>query len=111
VGVEARTADLASQHREFVAQHENLDILGTIPPTAQHQQADHEPDQTIETGHARSSQRPNHADHARAKSQLNTPDEFSAPTRCIERALACGFTFDQTAFATSLVGAQRADVT
>jgi hypothetical protein len=36
----------------LMAQHENLDILGTIPASTQHQQVDHEPDQTVETGHA-----------------------------------------------------------
>ena len=54
VGFEARTRDLALQHRELMAQHEDLDILGTLPATAQHQQVDHEPDKTVETGHARS---------------------------------------------------------
>ena len=52
VGFEARTRDLALQDRELMAQHEDLDILGTIPATAQHQQVDHEPDETVETGHA-----------------------------------------------------------
>jgi hypothetical protein len=33
-------------------QHENLDILGTIPASTQHQQVDHESDKTVETGHA-----------------------------------------------------------
>jgi hypothetical protein len=40
------------QHRELMAQHENLDILGTLSAATQHQQVDHEPDQAIETGHA-----------------------------------------------------------
>ena len=52
VGFEARTRDLALQHGELMAQHEDLDILGMIPATAQHQQVGHEPDETVETGHA-----------------------------------------------------------
>ena len=44
--------DLALQDRELVAQHEDLDILGTIASAAQHQQVDHEADKTVETGHA-----------------------------------------------------------
>ena len=36
---------------ELVAQHEDLDILGTIPAATQNQQVAHEPDETIETGH------------------------------------------------------------
>src|SRR5439155_11571027 len=35
-----------------MAQHEDLDILGTIPAAAQDQQVDHKPDETVETGHA-----------------------------------------------------------
>src|SRR5207244_668944 len=34
--LEARTRDLASQHSELMAQHEDLDIFGTIPAAAQH---------------------------------------------------------------------------
>jgi hypothetical protein len=52
VGFEARPDDLAPQHGDLVAQHQDLDILGTIPAATQHQQVDHEPDKTIETGHA-----------------------------------------------------------
>jgi hypothetical protein len=44
VRFEARTRDLASQHGELMAQHEKLDILGTILAAAQDQQIDHEPD-------------------------------------------------------------------
>ena len=51
-GFEAGPGDLALQHRELVAQHEDLDILGTLTAAPQHQQVDHEPDKTIETGHA-----------------------------------------------------------
>ena len=51
-GFEARPCNLAVQHGELVAQHEDLDILGTISAATQHQQVDHEPDETIETGHA-----------------------------------------------------------
>jgi hypothetical protein len=35
-----------------MAQHEDLDIFGTIPAAAQHEQVDHEADKTVETGHA-----------------------------------------------------------
>jgi hypothetical protein len=34
IGFEARTGDLAAQHRELMSQHENLDILGTIHAAA-----------------------------------------------------------------------------
>src|ERR1035437_6634281 len=50
VGFEARTGDLALQHGELMTQHEDLDILGMLAPAAQHQQVDHEPDQTVEAG-------------------------------------------------------------
>jgi hypothetical protein len=36
VGFEARTSALALRHGELMAQHENLDILGTIRAAAQH---------------------------------------------------------------------------
>ncbi len=49
--LETRTRDLASQHSELMTQHEDLDILRTIPTSAQHQQVDHESDKTVETGH------------------------------------------------------------
>ena len=49
VGFETRTLDLALQHRELMTQHEDLDILGTIASSAQHEQVDHEADKTIET--------------------------------------------------------------
>jgi hypothetical protein len=52
VGLKARTRDLALQDHELMAQHKKLDILGTIPPPARDQQIDHEPDETVETGHA-----------------------------------------------------------
>jgi hypothetical protein len=50
-GFETRTRDLATQDRELVSQHEDLGILGPIPAAAQHQEVEHEPDETIETGH------------------------------------------------------------
>ena len=34
-----------------MAQHQNLSILGTIPAATQYQQVEHEPDETVETGH------------------------------------------------------------
>ena len=52
LGFEARSRDLALQDAELMAQHENLDILGTIPASTQHQQVDHKSDKTVETGHA-----------------------------------------------------------
>jgi hypothetical protein len=36
----------------LVAQDEDLEIFGTIAPTAHYQQVDHEPDKTVEAGHA-----------------------------------------------------------
>ena len=50
VGFEAWTRDLALQHGELVAQHEDLDVFGTIASTAQYEQVDHEADKTVETG-------------------------------------------------------------
>src|SRR5712692_7347685 len=52
VGFEAWMHDLALQYGELMTQHEDLDIFGAIRPAAQHQQVDHEPDKTVETGHA-----------------------------------------------------------
>jgi hypothetical protein len=49
---EARSGDLALQDGELMAQHEDLEILGPIAAAAQHQQVDHEPDETVEAGHA-----------------------------------------------------------
>ena len=37
--------------------------LERLAAATQYQQVDHEPDKTIKTGHTRSSQRSNHADH------------------------------------------------
>ena len=80
LGFEARTGDLASQHGELMAQHEDLGIFGTITTAAQHQQVDHEPDETIETGHAfiLAALEPCRSHHI--ETQANRPDEFSAPT-------------------------------
>jgi hypothetical protein len=69
------------QHGELMAQHQYLDILGTIPAAAQHQQVDHEPDETIEAGHALILAVMESRRSASAKHQVNTPDEFSALTR------------------------------
>jgi hypothetical protein len=58
-----------------MAQHEDLDILGTIASTAQYQEFEYEADKTVETGHApilaaseprRSRPRETPAQHARA---------------------------------------------
>ena len=48
---EAWSPDLTLQDRELVAQHENLGVLGPVPATPQHQQVDHESDETVEAGH------------------------------------------------------------
>jgi hypothetical protein len=69
VGFEARTRDLTSQHRELMAQDENLDILGTIPSTAQHPQG-----RRSQTGAIRS-----HAVRSRLLGRVFfTPDEGGA---------------------------------
>ena len=52
VGFEPWMWMLALQDGELVAQHEDLDILGTIASAAQHQQVEYEADKTVETGHA-----------------------------------------------------------
>ena len=80
VGFEARTRDLALQHGELMAQHEDLDIFGTIRAAAQHQQVDHEPDKTVETGHAPILAAPEpHRSSPKPRSPRQT---FAAPTRC-----------------------------
>jgi len=43
---------LAFQHRELVAQHEDLDVLGTVRATAQYLEVEYEADKTVETRHA-----------------------------------------------------------
>jgi hypothetical protein len=52
VGFEARPRNLAVQHGELMAQHEDFDILGTLTAAMQHQQVDHKSDDTVETSHA-----------------------------------------------------------
>ncbi len=49
---EARSRHLTMQDGELMAQDEDLGVLGTIGAAAQHQQADHETDKTVEVGHA-----------------------------------------------------------
>jgi hypothetical protein len=51
VGRERWVRVLALQHGELVAQYEDLDILGAIAPTSQHQQIDHQANKTVETRH------------------------------------------------------------
>lgn len=72
-----------------MAQHEDFGVLGPVPATAQHQQVDHESDETVEAGHALIL-----IDATRTK-QIETqnprsrrPDEFSAPTGFRSRRLA-----------------------
>jgi len=52
---------LTVQDRELMSEEEDLGILGTVGVTTQHQQVDHESDQTVEVGHAQSSRRSNRA--------------------------------------------------
>ena len=71
------------QHAELVAQYEDLDIFGTIHATAQHQQVDHEPDKTVEAGHAPILASVRTAPITTARNPRSTyPVEFSAPTGC-----------------------------
>ena len=51
VGLEPRTRNLASEYSELMAQHEDLDILGTIRSNAQHENVENQSDKTVETGH------------------------------------------------------------
>jgi hypothetical protein len=51
--LETGMSDLARQYRELMAQHEDLGILRPVPATAEHQQVDHESDETVATGHPR----------------------------------------------------------
>jgi hypothetical protein len=75
VGFEAWTRDLALQYGELVAQHEDLDIFGTIRAAAQHQQVDHEPDKTVKAGHT-----PIHAaSEPRLSRQHETPGQRARP--------------------------------
>jgi hypothetical protein len=64
----------------LIAQHQYLDILGTIGAAAQHQQVDHKAEETVEAGHALILAVLEWSRSANAKHQVNTPDEFSAPT-------------------------------
>ena len=81
-GFEARPDDLALQHGELVAQHQDLDIFGTIPAATQHQQVDHEPDETDRNVPRVDRDRPESGRSDRsAKPQVNSPDEIPAPTR------------------------------
>jgi hypothetical protein len=69
------------QDGELMAQHEDLGIFGTLASASQHQQVDHKSDETVETGHVPILIDPSRADQIQtAKPQVNTPDEFSAPT-------------------------------
>ena len=79
VGFETRTLDLALQPRELMTQHEDLDILGTIASSAQHEQVDHEADKTIETARGPILAAPRTRPFTRYA--CSTPsDEYSAPT-------------------------------
>ena len=51
-GFETRSRDLALEDHELVAQHEDLGVLGPVSAPTQHQQVEHESDETVETGHA-----------------------------------------------------------
>src|SRR3954453_1351931 len=48
---ETWTRDLSPPDRELMAQHENLGVLRPAAATTQHQQVDHETDETVEAGH------------------------------------------------------------
>jgi hypothetical protein len=70
------------QHGELMAQHQDLDIFGTISAAAQHQQIDHEPDETIETGHTPILIDPSRtAQIETAKPEVKYTRQVSAPTR------------------------------
>ena len=63
-----------------MAQHENLEILGAIPAAAQDQQVDHEPDETVETGHAPILIDPGRADQIEARNPRSIrPTSFRHP--------------------------------
>ena len=64
------------QHRELVAQHEDLDIFGTIRAASQHQQVDHEPDKTVEVGHAPILAASEPRRSRQRETQVTTPGEF-----------------------------------
>jgi hypothetical protein len=92
VGFEPWMWLLAFQHRKLVAQHEDLDIFGTILSAAQHQQVDHEPDKTAETRHmpifaasqrCRSIQTRTPAQHA--WTDIRHPQAFTELARVISR--------------------------
>jgi len=82
-GFETRADDLAPHHRELVAQHEDLDILGTIRAPAQDEQVDHEPDKTVETGHPTILMDPDRAVQIGARNPRSTdPGRISGTHRC-----------------------------
>ena len=90
LGFEARRRKLALQDAELMAQHEDLDILGTIPAAAQHQQVDHEPDETIETCQAPILIDPSRADQIEARNPRSTVrTRFRHPqvVACLQAAL------------------------
>jgi hypothetical protein len=65
-----------------MTQHKDLDILRTIPARAQHQQVDHEPDKSVETGHALILTDAHQAVQTDTRNPTSTyPDRYSAPTR------------------------------
>jgi hypothetical protein len=79
VGFEPRMWVLAVQHRELMAQHEDLDILGTIAPRAQHQQVEYQADKKVETRHAPILAAPELARLALAKPQVTAPGRVLGP--------------------------------
>jgi hypothetical protein len=64
-----------------MAQYEDLDIFGTIAPTAQHQQVEDEADKTIETSHSPilATSEPIRSTPTRNACSA-CPDRYSAPT-------------------------------
>jgi hypothetical protein len=80
-GFETRTRDLTMEHGELMAQHEDLDILGTIAASAQGEQVDHESDKTVETGHTPILVDSGQAVQVDARKPRSTyPDVLPAPT-------------------------------
>lgn len=48
---EARPPDLAAENRQFVAKHEDLELLGSIPAAEEHDELQQTADDDVEGGH------------------------------------------------------------
>jgi hypothetical protein len=82
-GFESGPWHLTVQDRELMSQYEDLGVFGAVASSAKYAEIQHQADKTVEgVGHMSILIDPSQADQiGTAKPQVNTPDEFSAPTR------------------------------